>query len=209
MYKVRTIPEEVDGVGNWTWVNADVGVWHWPKVDWLPLKDKYLKHCSKFDVVVQAGGACGMYPRLLAEFFHLVYTFEPDPYNFHCLVNNCQLDRIYKIQAALGDESGTKFLHQSERSNSGMHRIKDLPGSTPVVRLDDLNLPACDLLSLDVEEYEVPALLGAEKTIQRHKPVIVCECLTSDHNKKVSEVLKKFGYGKVDSQSCDVFYKPI
>lgn len=121
MYKVRTIPEEVDGVGNWTWVNADVGVWHWPKVDWLPLKDKYLKHCSKFDVVVQAGGACGMYPRLLAEFFHLVYTFEPDPYNFHCLVNNCQLDRIYKIQAALGDESGTKFLHQSERSNSGMH----------------------------------------------------------------------------------------
>ena len=33
--------------------------------------------------------AVGMYPRLLAERFQYVYTFEPYYLNFRCLVHNC------------------------------------------------------------------------------------------------------------------------
>ena len=55
------------------------------ETDLLKVVQPYLKGKK---VVVQAGGNCGMQVVKFAEFFDTVYTFEPDPVNFHCLVNN-------------------------------------------------------------------------------------------------------------------------
>lgn len=206
MYKTKIMGDYVDGVSDWVWVEQDTGVWHWPMSDWLNLKEKYIKHCKKFDVVVQAGGACGMYPRLMSDFFQTVYTFEPDSYNFHCLVNNCQKDNIIKIQAALGNGGPPLKLHISDRSNSGMHRIKGDPGIVPIIRLDDLNLQACDMLQYDVEEYELEALKGSEQTIKKFSPLIICECLHANYHDQILAFLQPYGYKWIDSQGCDVFY---
>jgi hypothetical protein len=41
--------------------------------------------------------------------------------------------------------------------------------------IDDLNLECCDLIHLDIEGYELHALMGARNTIEKHQPLIVLE----------------------------------
>src|SRR5210317_451863 len=60
-------------------------------------------------VVVQAGGACGIYPAYLAEHFSVVYTFEPNPELFRCLISNADNPDIFKIPMGLCNRS--KSIH--------------------------------------------------------------------------------------------------
>lgn len=45
----------------------------------------------------------------------------------------------------------------------------------PVMRLDDLELPACTLLKIDVEGYEWPVIQGAQQQLLRLRPVLYLE----------------------------------
>jgi hypothetical protein len=174
--KIRLIEENVDGIGPWVWTATDQGLWGIIKAEWPHLKAMWGKHVKKYNVCVQAGGACGMYPRLFAETFKRVYTFEPDPLSFHCLVNNCQLDNVYKYHAAIGDKHQTVKLLRKSPYNVGENYISadgDYP--VPTMLIDDLNLDACDFIQLDVENYEFNAIKGAKNTIKLHQPVISCE----------------------------------
>lgn len=132
-----------------------------------------LEHCKGFDVVVQAGGNCGVWPLWLSERFKAVYTFEPDPLNFYCLSRNCAKPNIIKMQAALGDKTGFIDLAR-ERRNIGAHYI-DGEGLIPTLCIDSLGLEACDYICLDIEGYELKALHGAKNTIEKYSPVIQVE----------------------------------
>jgi FkbM family methyltransferase len=131
--------------------------------------------CKKRDVVVQAGGNCGVFPLALSQLFGNVYTFEPDPANFVALaVNTANVPNIVKMQAALGDKPQLVGLINDENENCGSLRIT-FKGIVPTLRIDDLGLFDCDLIYLDIEGRELSALMGARKTIQNKKPVIVIE----------------------------------
>lgn len=131
-------------------------------------------HVKKFDVVVQAGGNMGVWPKKMAEKFKRVYTFEPEARNFYCLVRNCPEPNIYKYQCALGYEKKMGALGYEEVDNLGSCYVTE--GSEfPIVRLDDFALDACDFLQLDVEGYDYLALRGAEETIKKYSPVIMVE----------------------------------
>lgn len=136
--------------------------------------NEFLQLCRRFDVVVQAGGCCGVWPRALGEKFDRVYTFEPCPTNFRCLAANAPAENVYKFNAALGDRPGLIDLVRDPK-NIGAHYVQASSGKVPTMRVDDLALDACDLLLFDVEGYELNALRGALDTIQKFKPVIVAE----------------------------------
>jgi FkbM family methyltransferase len=177
--EVRIRHEAIDGVTDWVWPTADSGLWDGPKDDWVKLKEGILANVRKFDVVVQAGGACGMYPRLLSNLFKTVYTFEPDPLNFYCLVNNCQSPNIIKINTALGGMNELVCVVKGAPDNLGTHRVGNGEHKiTPTFCIDQLNLDACDFIQLDVEGYEENVISGAMKTITRFKPVIAIETCT-------------------------------
>lgn len=129
--------------------------------------------CRGFDVAVQAGGHCGVWPRDLGLKFGTVYTFEPDPVNFRCLCVNAPAENVFKFNAALGDKRGTVDLERRP-ANCGAHQISG-PGRIPVLMIDDLGLSACDVIYLDIEGSELPALKGAQRTIQACRPVIAVE----------------------------------
>lgn len=129
--------------------------------------------CTHKRVAVQAGGNCGVFPEYLSRQFEVVYTFEPENENFFCLVNNAPAKNIIKFQAAIGENSTPRGLFYAEK-NAGAHHIEG-DGILPVIALDSLNLPVCDLLQLDIEGYELFALRGAVKTIRAHAPVIMIE----------------------------------
>lgn len=137
---------------------------------------RFVGHVRSRGVAVQAGGNVGVYPAHLAQYFDHVHTFEPDPVNFACLEKNLATVKgnIAAYHAALGAKDGTCSTRMFSPNNVGAVRIED-DGPVPIVRIDDMDLNECDFIMLDVEGYELNALRGAEKTIERFRPAVVIE----------------------------------
>jgi FkbM family methyltransferase len=167
------------------------------------------------NLVVQGGGWQGVYPRLLANTFKKVYTFEPHPDNFKCLTINCDLDHIIKMQCALNDVNTQLTLE--ETLSTGQHRVTHdfaypmaLTGRTLLIQsvsIDSLNLPECDFIMLDLENHEPKALLGAVQTISKFKPVISLEVsYFEESNKFYDDFLVYFGYKLICKSHNDYLY---
>lgn len=199
--------DTVGGVGPWTWINSDNGAWDGPKHDWETSHvDGIMNLVEDWSVCVQAGGNHGVYPRLLSEAFQHVYTFEPDPLNFYCLVDNCQKDNIYKMQAALGEYTGLVKVNRGAMNNTGTHTVSTEGDCfVPMVTIDSLNLRSCGFIMLDIERYELQALKGALQTIEKYRPVIQCEL----GNKDILDLLSPFGYKDVGKSKADTLYKVV
>jgi FkbM family methyltransferase len=194
----------------------------WPKNDkhcaaaaFSQLKDlqRAVNYARKLDVVVQAGGNCGVWAAELAGRFEAVYTFEPDPDNFACLAHNTRhLPNVVKMQAALGDARGPVGLLR-DPSNAGATRVTGR-GLIPTLRIDDLGLRKCDLIYLDIEGKELSALSGARKTIGECKPVVVVEDkgVSSHYGVPQGEVVnwmrQNFDYVAVKNLGRDVVLVP-
>ena len=203
---LKTRDQDVDGVSGWMWVKEDNGAWDGPHQEWITShRDAYLAASRERNIVVQAGGNCGLYPRLFAKYFKTVYTFEPDPLNFHCLVNNCQLNNIVKINGALGANNDMVRIRHSGFNNVGCHTIVKEGGEclVPQFTIDQLNLPACDFIQLDVEGYEINVLHGAAKTIEKYKPGISCE---NGNGVGIPQFLAQYGYKPITTVGADTIY---
>jgi len=139
--------------------------------------------CKNKRVAIQAGGHVGTWPCFLSRHFDVVYTFEPTPDNFECLVLNIHKhakhsECIFAARGALGRKRGPIDMVISGKS-TGQHRARypldpEL-SSVPVYRIDDLALPVVDGIFLDVEGYENHALGGAIETLKRCRPVVMAE----------------------------------
>ncbi len=133
---------------------------------------------TSYRSAIQAGGLAGVWAKELAKLFDQVYTFEPDPIAFRCLVQNCPEEHIYAYNAAIGY---TRRMAHMELPHGARERqfygasYAAPGGQIPTLRIDDLALPDCDLLYLDIEGAEWSALKGAVKTIKNCQPVIVLE----------------------------------
>jgi FkbM family methyltransferase len=138
------------------------------------------KLASRRTVCVQAGGHIGLWPRELAKTFDAVYTFEPERDNFAALARNCDAHNIYASRAALGDKRGPVALDRG--AVSGLHRIRMeaegvAAGDIPQHQIDDLQLRDCAAIVLDVEGFELPALVGAFRTLKTFRPLVVVEAI--------------------------------
>ena len=174
-------------------------------------------HVRDWSLVVQAGGHQGFYPRMLAEKFELVYTFEPDPMNFYCLTQNCDKLNILKMQAALGSHTGEAHLEITEAS--GQHRVNDgqqemfdtpVVGAfrVPMLSIDSLNLRSCGCLFIDTENYELPIIMGALQTIRKFKPLIIVEkSFWPERYAAIENILKGLGYYVAIDMTCDAVFK--
>jgi len=102
-----------------------------------------------------------------------VYSFEPEPEAYRCLVRNCPDAFTYQI--ALGDSYGPSTM-RIVYNNPGASWLEK-SGLRPlfVIPLDAMELPSVSLLKLDLEGYEFQALIGAIETIKRCRPIIVIE----------------------------------
>jgi FkbM family methyltransferase len=176
-----------------------------------------MRYVAKPRVVVQAGGNCGVWPRTLSPMFGEVHTFEPDHMNFTCLQHNTQgLANVHRYGVGLGAKRMRAVMETPghETDNCGALQIaEDDLGDVPVIPLDDLQLPVVDLLYLDIEGFEIPALYGAAETIAKCKPIIALEDkgLSARYGYEqgdVDEVLNRMGYKVVQRIHRDVVFAP-
>jgi len=129
--------------------------------------------------VVQAGGNLGLFPKRLATEFATVYTFEIAADCFEMMTENAPEENIIRFQAALGERHGLVGACRVRRdgkpdAHEGITHV--VPhGTIPTLLIDDLALPVCDLIYLDIEGYELYALRGAVETLQRCRPVVALE----------------------------------
>lgn len=170
--------------------------------------DAALKHVKNRRVVIQAGGHVGQFPVYLAKHFEAVYTWEPMPGDFRDLVRNISLagvsDKVYPARGMLGSLNTVGLMKDGGSGSS--RRDRGALGICPIYRVDDIGLLDCDLIYLDVEGDELDILLGASKTIERCRPVIV----TEERNKGGSVVdhMATIGYVKAGGWMADVIWTP-
>lgn len=169
-------------------------------------------------VAVQAGGNLGLFPKRMAEDFEVVHSFEPDLHLFDCMKYNAPEPNIRKHHAALGCTRDPVSVICKRRDQSGRGVHEGLThvtgkGKIPQVLIDDMKLPACGLIYLDIEGYEFNALKGGIETINKFKPVIAVEInrninyygTTPD---QLRSWIEELGYKRVLSMNSDEVFIP-
>jgi FkbM family methyltransferase len=142
-------------------------------------------------LLVDVGANFGWYACIFAKIAGkngTVVCFEPDNENLDLLKYNLNNNSLYKntnvIEAGVGELAGKLALRRAPDSNPGMHSIVNLPHTNNnenfpqivIVTLDEAleKYPgSIDLLKIDIEGYEINALMGAQKTLARCKNLLI------------------------------------
>lgn len=166
--------------------------------------------------VIQAGGHQGVWPVTLAGLFDHVYSWEPMPSNWECLVKNTEkIDNITITQGCLGDEVGEVLLEDKSNKNTGASFINPKgTESAKLFRLDDYTFPApIDAMFLDVEGYELRILLGGHVHIHNDRPAVLVIEENGLQKRRfdiaedaVQKYLKQFGYVFAERWEEDAIY---
>lgn len=150
-------------------------------------------------VAIDIGANRGVWTHQLAALCPRVYAFEPNPKMFAILdaarPANAEAHRI-----ALSDRAGVASLKvpRSARGYSNQHASLEINwsegrefGEVEVVtaRLDDLNLPACGFIKIDVEGHEAAVVAGALELIARDKPVLLIELEERHSNRSIEQAI--------------------
>jgi FkbM family methyltransferase len=193
----------------------DLKAW-WPIYDHAPVKcmqfvqhglpavDVVAKLCRRRRECVQAGGHAGFWPKALATRFEQVHTFEPERALFECMRRNCEAPNVTMYQQGLGAANGTARFRS--HVSAGSWRVDpDGDHSITLLTIDSLNLKHCDAILLDIEGYEVAALDGARETVERCRPVILCELLPRS-KEAIEQWLWRAGYWKASRFGRDGIY---
>lgn len=135
-------------------------------------------------VVADIGAYIGVVTALLATLCPKghVYAFEPVPENFVYLTGNVAANRLDNVTAervALLDRDGEVNFEYEPGYPGGSH-VGAAGGAVPSARFDTwarrAGIDRLDLVKLDVEGAELPALDGAAETLRRLRPILVVEC---------------------------------
>jgi FkbM family methyltransferase len=145
------------------------------------------------DVVVDVGANIGVHTLLAARIVGdggRVLSLEAHPATHAALVENTRLNRcrnVKTLNVAVGPVEG--IAHLSDFSSDDENKV-EATGVITVTQqpLDALcqDLHQIDLLKIDIEGYELPALMGAERVLAR------THCIVLEYWQKHAA---RFGYG--------------
>lgn len=151
----------------------------------------FKSHLRPGITVVDGGAHIGFYTLLAAQLVGAsgkVYSFEPDPYNYQCLVFNIlqnTYENVNVIQKAISNKSERTILYQSSGTISSSIGDRDITSSlfkgysvqkilVQSTTLDlELENSSIDLIKLDIEGAEPLALQGMSKIINKHHSLVL------------------------------------
>lgn len=176
--------------------------------------DVALRSVRDWSVAIDGGANCGLWTEALAQGFARVHAFEPaaDMAEF-CRGRFKDRSRVIVHQQALWNETAlVSVVPHPDGPEKTRWRFVRAGGDTEAVAIDDLNLPWCGLIKLDLEGAEMLALRGAVETLKRCHPVVIVECkerLAQRFNASAEEpgaFLAKLGAREVGREDPDRIY---
>ncbi|MBK7024790.1 MAG: FkbM family methyltransferase [Sulfuritalea sp.] len=152
---------------------------------------------------IDIGANIGNHSLYFSDYFQKVVSFEPNPRTYKVLQLNAELAKnVLCCNEGISD-ANTKLLLEACNTNSGRSAITDnANGNARSIRVRTLDSAIDEteivrLIKIDVEGHEEKALIGAEQTIRRNKPIILFEQHKEDFcngSTASIELLKSYGY---------------
>lgn len=147
---------------------------------------------------VDVGAHVGLWTKLIAKDFEGVLAFEPIHKFAECWHRNMAgIPNVALLEVGLGTHTHLSSF-KVEAGNSGATHQDVVDGNATglMVALDDLQLAGLDFLKIDVEGYELDALIGAQETVREFRPLVCVE--QKDHGRQGNqydalEMLKEWG----------------
>jgi FkbM family methyltransferase len=133
-----------------------------------------------------------------------IFSFEPNPAMFELMRENISLSsytNIATFAVALGDQQRTVSLKTNNQNSGATHisdtttaSIHDIPMDTLDHIVQEQGIERVNLILIDIEDYEINALIGAEKVIAANRPDLIIEYNPSNQNQQVIDFLGKHNY---------------
>ena len=189
-----------------------------------------LEHIKPGMTFLDVGAHIGYFSLLVSEIIGKdgqIHSFEPTKVTFESLQTNCSgRDNMTINNKAVFSKSGimefndcgARFLSMNSIYDPRLH-VKNLPKTmkTTKVNVQTITLDEyCkdikpDFIKIDAEAAEFQILLGAEKTMENHRPVISCEdcCCDSDEKyKQLSEYMVDKNYNLLTTVDNNLIFVP-
>jgi FkbM family methyltransferase len=176
------------------------------------------KHFGDGVVALDCGANIGVHTIECAKHMHQwgkVIAFEAQEKVYYALAGNIAINNCLNASAmlvAVGSENKeirVPVPNYLEPASFGSLELKQNPNnefigqtinysdsalvSVAQKTIDSLNFPRVDVIKIDIEGMEIDALLGANETIQRCKPIMTIEIIKSDR-KQLETILSAHGY---------------
>lgn len=137
---------------------------------------------------LDVGANIGNHSVLIAQYVKRLIAFEPVPFIYAVLKQNLAHQSLSHAQAvplALSDDNATHTLHILNNGNLGTSSLEVNENVAESIDIQTVigdewlathtHQPAVDFIKMDVEGHEVSALLGLQKTILKHQPLLLLE----------------------------------
>ncbi len=158
---------------------------------------------------IDGGAHIGYYTRCFAEIIGergKVYSFEPNPYIFRLVHKYAQYHRnVHAYQKALSHKTVKSAFYVepfslSQDSTLGRGRARQKKVEVDTVILDQVvsHTDQIRLIKLDVEGYEMQAILGAQQLIRRCRPWIILEYGQNKTDSEIISLLEGWNYVCLD-----------
>jgi FkbM family methyltransferase len=180
------------------------------------IKKAVLDNCSRYKIFIDIGANVGGITLALLKNFDCCIGFEPSekPYKeFKKIIDKEKISNVTIFPIAIGEKKETKFFYESpiqghnrfsvnENKTEKWKRVK-----VDVETLDNilaqLGINEKCLIKIDVEGYELHAMKGAKKTLEKDCTIVTefNPYLLKLHNTgpyEYVEYMKSFGYSFLD-----------
>lgn len=137
------------------------------------------------DLVIDCGGFIGDTAYAFAKAGAEVIVYEPFLDSFVCLLYNTRYLPVTGYNHPVGNGEWVEYVYECPGPNFGMRRMRVVPegtvGAVRAMKLDDLmgdpsiDLSRLKLCKIDCEGFEIPAMEGARKLIEKFKPTLYVE----------------------------------
>lgn len=181
--------------------------------EYTPLFKELISHCDSF---IDIGANTGYYSLLAATINPecKIYSFEPAQGPLYYLSKNVLLNNLKKQISihpiALSSQSGEVMFYEVKNKKytylshnlGGVGSLKqDASKIAYPVKTETLDqfisknsIPLVNLIKIDTEGTENSILEGAEETIDKYRPIIICETLFNKIEDKLEVIMKKHDY---------------
>lgn len=166
-----------------------LGAWEKPELF-------FLRDVSRGGVFLDIGANKGTYSLFMSKYAGEIHAFEPyEPVlqHFRHMIAINGIKNIFIHPVGLGDKSARLTFQQPGKNNEGIGSFafvsttgqhEQLQIVTGDEALRDAGVKKVELIKMDIEGFERPALIGLRGTLQRDRPIVVFE-LTARHDNSV------------------------